>query len=371
MLLYIGNEYDYLLKEIRNNDENFNYNILKKYDIRECINQILSPDFNAAIIELSSLENTIDDIVSTFNQIKKMNPLFKIAFIGIGYNVKSRIIMALKEVGYNDFFIAGSDDFFFSALKDYIADFEEKTSVNIKFTEQNFNSLYNSALEESREKITKFSEVNIGIIGASRKIGTTTQCMQLIKYLHSKNRSACYREMNDNRYVDALEQFFDDVSKDGTVRNYQNINLYDKLKDIDLIRKANYDYCITDYGSIKDCKIIPSFLQSDIKIVVTGFKANEIDDFKGILKHFYNYDNIYYIFNFIPEKDRKQIKMVMEEKGSMTYFADFSPDPFIYSGNNKFYQDIVKNIERRKKEFSSQNTKEKKNTLLRKWQKCI
>ena len=173
-------------------------------------------------------------------------------------------------------------------------------------------------------------------MGSVGRIGTTTQCIQMVKYLNIQNKKACYIEMNPNGYLELLKEFYDEgVTIDEQLGKitYQNVDMFYKKDKISDILKLGYDYYIYDFGTYRpDDFALISFLEKNIKFVVCGTKPNELLYMQQALQVFYDND-VNYIFSFSPESEHEDVLALMEEKAECTYFATFTPDLFFYSSN--------------------------------------
>lgn len=173
----------------------------------------------------------------------------------------------------------------------------------------------------------------VGVAGSLSRIGTTTQAVQLVKYLKLMGYQACYIEVNNHKYLDKITKFYCDIKKEKTCLNYGDVELYAR-NQISEIQKGNYDYLVKDYGSYGEPEFEQiSFAEQDIKIFVCGTKPNELEQAQDVIMRYYQ-EEIGYIFSFVPNEDRAGIKEMMEGKNEMTYFADYTPDPFEYMSNS-------------------------------------
>ena len=87
---------------------------------------------------------------------------------------------------------------------------------------------------------------------------------------------------------------------------------------------------------------ISSFLTRDLKIIVSGNKAWEINKLIEAFMIIGEDRNSYLMFNFVKNEDREIFK---ESLGKFwkerTYFSEFVPEPFIV-GNKHFYENVLK-----------------------------
>ena len=111
----------------------------------------------------------------------------------------------------------------------------------------------------------------------------------------------------------------------------------DKLKEI---QDKGYEYIVYDYGvySEHDFNKV-SFLEKDIQIFVVGSKPDEFDRTNDVIKNNF-YNEVFYIFNFISDTEKKDLMDLMDEKSDFTFFADDAKDPFTYC-NSGIYEKII------------------------------
>ena len=174
----------------------------------------------------------------------------------------------------------------------------------------------------------------VGIVGCQPRIGTTTQALQLKLCLMHMGYNAAYVEMGERDYIEKLDALYQGITIDKNDIIYcQSIPLYTGSR-IALANRGRYDYVIKDYGYIGNPgfeKI--SFLEQQIKIVVGGAKANEVDYVEQVIED-ECYEDVNYIFSFIGLSEQRDVKEMMKSKKERTYFAVYTPDPFTYVEND-------------------------------------
>lgn len=150
--------------------------------------------------------------------------------------------------------------------------------------------------------------------------------------------------MSDHEYINNVKNLYHDVKENGRTgkTSYMDVEMYSKAY-LPKALKQDYDFCIKDYGNIGDKNFEKtSFLEQEIKILVCGIKPNEIFQFQEILEEG-QYEDANFIFSFVPKEDRDAIMALMEEKKNQTYFADYTPDAFLYTSTlNHAYKSILK-----------------------------
>lgn len=168
-------------------------------------------------------------------------------------------------------------------------------------------------------------------------MGTTTQALQIVKYLQMQGYKACYVQVNDTKYVESFYQYFKTTHDTylGKV-TYEGTDMYYKQELLLEILNQGYDYYIYDFGTYSATDFNKtSFLEKDIRIFVMGSKASELKYADEVLENKY-YTDVSYLFNFISEQERPDILELMEERAERTYFTAYVPDPFVYIPNDTF-----------------------------------
>ena len=185
----------------------------------------------------------------------------------------------------------------------------------------------------------------IAVAGCCRRIGTTTQALQIIKYILLNGCRACYIQMNDYGFVEKIASYYTDVLEDKEMGRvtYENIDMYYNLNRLPDILNMEYEYYIYDCGVYEqdDFNKI-SFLEKNIKIIVGGSKVNEIEYMTNAISTTYHTD-VKYIFNYIEDvKDTKNdIIELMDNLEERTYFAPYAPNSFRLSPEYSIYDSMI------------------------------
>lgn len=184
----------------------------------------------------------------------------------------------------------------------------------------------------------------IAVAGCLGRIGSTTQTIQIVKYLNLMGYNACYIEVNHNGYVDKVLQSYKNIKEDKKTKRIvcENVDMY-RQTNIALVNKMDYEFLVKDYGAVTESSFERiSFLEQDFRIMCGGIKPNEFDKVYDVL-----IDETYtasgYIFSFVPNANRAATLGFMEEKAESTFFADYVPDAFTYSATaNNIYRTLLK-----------------------------
>lgn len=295
--------------------------------------KILEKKYTAMIFDIQMF---IDDSVVIANEISKIHQgnNAKVIIYSPGYTIGSELILELVKKNFVNFIFAVGLASKKNELEKCLDGYYETNGINVSSGQSTEN-----IQEPQTNKVFK----TIGVCGAIGRIGTTTQCMQIIKFLSMKGYTAAYIEMNTNRYIDMCKALYADIKifPDSGKVEYASIPMY-RTEFLPEVLKSDYDYLIYDFGSFTDQgfqKI--SFLEKDIQLMICGAKPNEIESTQQLLQSQY-YRNVYYMFSFIPETDTEDIKEMMEDRGVQTIFSKYQPDPFVYSSTtNKLYESFL------------------------------
>lgn len=215
--------------------------------------------------------------------------------------------------------------------------------------------------QEEEERIAGSYKL-VGFCGSMQRIGTTTQSMQVIKYLMLKGYKACYVEMNDSGYVESLYSHYNVEEHDEELGDvlFMKVHHFYRQDKISEILKLGYDYYIYDYGVYSHQNFNKtSFLEKDIRIACVGSKASEMLYTKKLIcSNFYS--DIYYLFIHTPDSDKKDLQESMEDKKENTYFPGYSPEPYELAVENvKILEKIIP--------VTEQTEQSEKKNLLRGW----
>lgn len=168
----------------------------------------------------------------------------------------------------------------------------------------------------------------VGVAGSLCRMGTTTQAIQLVKYLKLMGYAAAYIEMNSNYYINDLISYYE-VKKTEDCVIFEGVELYKREKLLAANRK-DYDYLIKDYGYVgsEDFEIV-SYTEQDIRIITCGSKPSELSAVETVLRNSV-FEDMKFVFSFVPKDDRTAIKEMMEDYAQQTFFVEYVPDPFQY-----------------------------------------
>lgn len=181
--------------------------------------------------------------------------------------------------------------------------------------------------------------VTVAVAGASPRIGTTTQALQLLLYLRAKDYSCAYLDMCSSGKMEQLLDIYESCDRiNGHEFTIQGQHIITNGKLL-MQARSEYDYVICDYGFYKDILEPVSFWEKDIKVLVAGTKPWESAQLPAVFED--DDGSLRYIFSFVPSADETSVREQMAESADKTYFAPYAPDYFSYSGADEIYSALV------------------------------
>lgn len=174
--------------------------------------------------------------------------------------------------------------------------------------------------------------LKIAVIGAMRRIGTTTVALQLVKYLNDQEEhAAAYLQYNNSDFITDLKEICCadvDPAKPDKI-TFANTDIFSDPRKVNGIISSGYQYIVYDYGDIKSISQSSAF-EKDIIILVGGAEPDEIRAMTAAMEVF-NQKNVFYFFNFTPFSDHEELLDMMEGYRNKTFFLDYIPDKFCYN----------------------------------------
>lgn len=350
MIVFIGSKVKgFFVEEIAEQKGMQAVFIESSHDIRNQINMILEvqgPKF--MIFDVEQYTNDAETLANELQRIRKVNNA-KIIIFAEGYLPNSTMIISLLKNEFKNFIFATS----LGKKKDQL-----EKCMNGYYDANGMEELKDIELLEEKEEIEQIKKDrgfrSIAVAGTMSRIGTTTQALQIVKFLMFNGYKAAYIQMNSTGYAQNLAEYYETECNDelGKV-TYENTDLFYKPEKISELLKMDYDFYVYDFGVFEDTDYSKvSFLEKDIKIVVCGVKANEIIKTTAIIDNVF-YADVNYIFSFVPDGDKADVYELMDEKKEKSFFSGYVPNPFQFC-NSDIYSKFIE-IEDR-----SENKRKKK-----------
>lgn len=302
------------------------------------------------IIDLQAIINSTseNEIVTSIELIRRMYNV-RIIIIAEGYKEGNVLLGRIFNLGiYN--IVTARNDVIFSDEIEKVFSAEGMTFGNAMKYKINDNMLViNKTTKVVKENIKRAKQtITVGIAGTEKHIGATTVAINIVKYLSElTNVTACYIENNNHNSIyslvedESIQTVYNEVLKKIT---YKGIDLYERPENLADILKFEYEFYVFDFGNFTEMtkEEISSFLTRDLKIIVSGNKAWEINKLIEAFMIIGEDRNSYLMFNFVKNEDRETFKDSLGKFWKeRTYFSEFVPEPFVV-GNKHFYDNVLK-----------------------------
>ena len=323
MILFIGTEErGYFVEDTAHSEVEFSGYAPDLSEIMDSV--ILARNYSHIIIDAEMLINDYVTIGELSKRIMSAVPS-PLIFLTSGYSEDTELIRSLRRSGVFNFITATT----LAGIKDdLIRALEGRNSPLPPPSEPGVSPPEMPVIQALPPYQT------IAVSGCIDRIGTTTQAMQLVKYLVFRGHRACYIELNENGYIQALKELYEDgvSSDDGIGRvTYQSVDMFYRKDKIADVLRLGYEFYVYDFGIFDAVGFsLVSYLEKNIKVMVCGIKPNEVGCMSEVLSSLYDKE-IEYIFSFTHESDKKDILELMSDRAEHTFFAPWSPDPFVYS----------------------------------------
>jgi hypothetical protein len=120
-------------------------------------------------------------------------------------------------------------------------------------------SLIQKSMEDEQYRFDCLN-VKIGIIGSSRRVGTTTAALGLANFIKNHGGTSCYMAFNTNRHLESIANAHGFDTEDDYY-TYDAIDFYENI-----FPKHDYNFIITDYGDMKR-EAVRKYKESDIHLL--------------------------------------------------------------------------------------------------------
>lgn len=176
----------------------------------------------------------------------------------------------------------------------------------------------------------------IAVVGCCPRIGTTTAALQTAMFLKKADpkQNILYQQRNGSGFVDCIKNYVSGYKekKNGMI-SYQGIDLIDDPSEVSRREKKHYSYIITDYGNAQEADFL-SVMDQDMVLNICGIFPTELSSFEEIYRNTNEHASSFYLFNLVPEDNRKWVMESQQDNRVRTFFLDYAPDPFTLSGKN-------------------------------------
>lgn len=286
------------------------------------------------VFDVNQYIDEVDVIADRIIRICRANNS-KAIILASGFDVHSEMIRGLWNAGLRNFILSSS----VAAMRD-----EMEKSMNGYYEASERDIIQDAVKMQEKEKKDAPQVRMIGVAGACSRIGTTTHAVQIVKYLEMKGYRAAYLQMNRTDYIKNMREWFNVEESEEDLEigrcRFQNVDHFYKSDKIDEVLKLEYDFYIYDYGTYFDPNFNRvSFLEKDFRIFIVGCDPIELPATYEIVRSIF-YERVKYIFNFVAESEKDDIREIMQEKYADAFRAGYIPDKYILA-NSSIYDAVI------------------------------
>jgi len=336
MIVYVGNEIDAGwvrdVAAIRNMEVEF---IESSLTIESQMNNILAMRPKYVIYDLIQYTNEPESLARYIRAIENATNAVPILLAGANFGPMTKLIQSLYKAGLKNILFGWS----LGDLKEELNLCLDNKLADLIDAKMQGQSVTPDLLPQDKKNDTKKM---IGVAGIMHRIGTTTHALQLVKHIELHGKRAAYIELNNTGFIKNLCEWMDAEVTNATLgkTTFSGVDLFSNKSMLPEILEEPYDYFVYDYGAYKDMEFNrTSFLEKDLRVIVCGSSPDEMNASFEILKSAF-YKDIEYIFNLVPEVDRKDILNMMDSKAEKTHFGVYAPDPFVLSQTD-IYSNLI------------------------------
>ena len=339
MILAITRENEKIIYEVCNEFRDDSPNVvtgvesLKRFAIQELKNL---NNYTDIIIDITTTKESEDDIIQSVVAIKTMYNV-RVIIVAFGFKEGNSLLSKLFNEGIYNFVNADNyfeqKEQFRNCLSDEGCQYKDAIRFRQKIEMGKKNKI---VIKKEYKKLKQF--VNIAVVGTETHIGTTTQALLITMFLKSLNMNACYICANSKNEISQLEPL-QGVIKKGDMLNYKGIDLYTNDNKIDAL-KYGYDFYVYDYGVLNE-ESFENFLSKEVKIVVGGTKAWEMDSIFRCVTQLEKIPDVNYILNFSSNDEKIAFNKYLKNQKNV-FFSEYTTDSFNDNVNIKTYHKIFK-----------------------------
>lgn len=374
-LLFVGTKMQgYFIEEVSNaNNWHLDYvETPENVEIENLLSQVVTKAVNVydyIIYDVTSCLSEAEKIAEIVDRIRSVNGIKPILIVN-SVNANNVVVRACLDRKISNFINRGAGT---------ISDLKEELIFNVTelYDKSGREEVEEIQRELEKERINANQIRTIGVAGVCRRIGTTTQAVQITKYLATKGYEACLVEMNEIKYPNIRQSYngksanlsyiemcylgFKAERSDeekGYVR-IDGVDLFYKAERLHEILKLGYDFYVYDYGAYNEKYFNKTaFDKDEVQILVCGSDPCELDCLIPIVDNA-GYNSAKLIFSFTDDENAKDICRLFEGLSSRCFFTGDVRDPFSFSEDTKTFYDSLFDIEENETNLPKKEKKKK------------
>lgn len=282
------------------------------------------------IINIDELSNTEQEISQIIKDIIVKTDV-RLCIMCPGHTIAEPFIRTMVEMGVQFFMMGANSIVNAKVIKNMLAN---KSNVSAIFEQ--------TSSDNTKEKPTlpvKETKV-ITVGGCVSRIGVTTFCIHLIKFLQSISKKACYVDRSGTSYMGDFMLIYENEGQSDPAHSrfiLEDIDFYYFTDDAakEFARNQGYDYIVCDVGELnRDRENINLFIDSDMHILCAGSKSNEFKAVYNLLDTLHD-KGVYYTFYSVPRAQRPSIAETCKSHRQKCFFTPYIDDEFVLQKNTQ------------------------------------
>lgn len=317
MILFVGDiEKQYYIEEAAAElKEDITGTGKNPYHVLDFVDQANTKAYSTVVVNIENLLDTPQEAYEGLQKLKAPN----VVILGIGIAPTSLMIATLARHGYHNFITSVS----VGKAKDEARLALQNRGVRPTYTDEIAAKMMSVEEESAAFNPNETSRI-ITVAGTTRRIGVTTQCVQMALFLESFGKQVAVIQANRTDFIGELVE---EYNLDYLSQKTQHV----QYQDVDFVsaphtKLPQFDTFIYDCGSIQDEHFPKNiFSMGETRFLVFGDAPGE-----GALHAIYNPEGYTrWVGSFIPEKRRNDYEIAFgKERAKDLYFASYTPDMF-------------------------------------------
>ena len=294
-------------------------------------------------VDLSAVKNTNDEILEAFTAFQSMYNA-RIILLTFSCDNNDRLLSSLVEAGIYNIVAPGED--IVHALCECMSELGRQ---------------YKAAVRRSQPEADAAGlTIKVGICGAQKRVGTTTQGILLAKTLGIFGEKACYVEANGQGHIKTLAGYYEVEENEKLKKiHFGDLDMFYDSSLLPTLLDMEYRFYIVDYGVI-GMDNIQAFSANDMRIICAGAKTWEMANIIRAVRMLDKPDEVSFLFSFVPKSERKEIRSLMAEHTDRVYFAEYEGSLFSRDTGLVLCGEIFKDyLKKREVRVQTSNLKDK------------
>lgn len=307
---------------------------IEGHNFSTALGSLMNPDYDSLVVDLNGLDNMPEDILGGFEKLMAAGQK-EIIVLAVGFD-GTDLLYKLAGIGIKYFILSPQLGKAKQELESALLGLEPAPLPAM----QDGTKLLSPPRKLTLPPEGDTGGVTVAVAGLVPRCGTTTQSIQLIRYLQIAGHSASYVERNDHGHVRAIAEQVEGVSAQEEKICFNGIDLY--YGNLSALSRPvqGYQYTVYDFGVLTNRNIDTVFDKDYVLVCCTAAPW----DLQVLIRNLPVLDGlpVSYFFSFTDSDTRQTLTEGMKPKADRLFFPDFTPDMFVYSGkNNGIFSRII------------------------------